>query len=85
MLQISVKRKFQSPTLILLDAFLGNEMGEMFKGPIVSAFGIRRKKAGRKLPAAEVVAQAFTASAFFGTRFIGAVAFFPIFRLVAVH
>jgi hypothetical protein len=57
-------KKVLCPRFYLLDAVLGNEAGEMRERPIVGPLRIIGEAAGGKLPAFQVVLQAFAAGPF---------------------
>jgi hypothetical protein len=57
----------------------------VFERPVVSAFGVRRKKAGGELPAAQVIPQAIATFVFIRARFVTAIAVTLVLRLFAFH
>lgn len=70
---------------LVLNLLPAHQAGESLEGSVICFFHIRRKTAGGQLPAVQMVAQALTAIAFSGARFVGAVAIGHIPVLVAIH
>jgi hypothetical protein len=66
-------------------AALGHEIRKGFKGSVISSLHISGKAAGRQLAAFQVVGQALAAQPLFGASAIGAIAFFKILGLLALH
>lgn len=58
---------------------------KVFKRTVVGGFRLFCETATGKLSRAKVISNAFTASPFSGTRFVGAVASFQVFLLITIH
>jgi hypothetical protein len=68
-----------------LDLPVCDQPRKMLKGPVVRFFGTFRETASWKLTAFQMIADAFTADAFFGTGFIAAIATIEVLFFFALH
>ena len=69
----------------LSDAVPGDEAGEMRERPVICPLRIVGEAAGGKLPAFQVVLQAFTAGPLPGTGLVAAVAVQPVLIQLTIH
>ena len=68
-----------------LDSFLCNQPGKVLERPVPGLFCISRITATGKLPAFEVVAEAFTANTFARAGLIAAITGCEVFFFLALH